>query len=111
MESNLPDQIDIHYQKSTDYKTITSTGVFGGVTSAAQVDLNFFVDRVVIPTKMAHRLELVDGNAYTLGEVVSSEGKTGSIREVQVGILLDLHIAIGVRDWLNDKISQLQAQR
>ena len=95
-------KIDIKYVKSHDYKASLSTGVYGGITVNGLININFFVDRVIIPS---HQEFEVDENGTVLNQI--SEKKDGdSLREVQYGALLDLNTAKLVVDWLGKKIKE-----
>jgi hypothetical protein len=97
-------KVKIKYIKSNDFKTSLSTGVYGGITNNGLINMNFFVDRVIIPT---HEQYEVNENGVVQGhpEIV----KDGDlIREVQYGGLFDLSTAKIVQTWLNQKIKELE---
>ena len=43
-----------------------------------------------------------------VGPTIASEGKSGIIRELQLGVVMDLDCATAVRDWLSERISDIK---
>jgi hypothetical protein len=101
-----PKRVRFEFIKSPDYRTITVDGVFGGISPRGAVFASFFVERPSIPTVTVYELE----NGRLGSEVKELRvDREGIVREVQVGLVLDLEAATRVRDWLNNRIDQLSA--
>ncbi len=98
-------KLETHFLKSSDFKTIYGSGVFGGITPQGLININFFTERVPLPTKIV--LE-VDESTGQVGGEIEREGKEGIVREVNCGILLDISAAKQLLTWLEDKIHQYE---
>lgn len=99
-------ELETHYVKSSDFRTVLGTGVFGGVTTNGLVNANFFTDRVPLPTKISLSVNETTGE---VGDELYREGKNGVIREVQFGVIMDVETARIVRDWLTKNIELIDA--
>ena len=107
-DSNTPDkkiaELVLNYIKADNFHSVLSTGVIGGITINSLIDLNFFTDRVTIPKSVT--LE-VDENGQQ--KEISRDTKTGVIREVQFGVLMDVNTAKTLVEWLNNNIKLIEA--
>jgi len=95
-------KIDTHFIKNNDFRTILTTSVYGGITINGLINANFCVDRTVIPLKTVSTIEGV-----TLAEK-QRESKEGIIKEVQIGVLMDITMAKQTIDWLQKQIKQVE---
>lgn len=98
-------EIELHYLKTNSYRSFHVDGVFGGITPRGNIYMELFLERSPTPKKTIHKLN-DDG---LLGKEVSREGKTGLIREIEAGLVLDLATAEIVNDWLAKKIKMLKS--
>lgn len=98
-------EIELHYLKANSYRSFHVDGVFGGITPRGNIYMELFLERSPTPKKTIHKLN-DDG---LLGKEVSREGKTGLIREIEAGLVLDLATAEIVNDWLAKKIKMLKS--
>ncbi len=103
-EEDNDNSIKFNYIKSPDFRSVLTTGVIGGITPNALIDINFFVDRVVIPKSITYGVSDV---GQVLGEEVR-EGKDGVVREVQVGTIMDVNTAKNLVLWLQNKIEIIE---
>ncbi len=97
-------KIITHYIKNNDFKTIFSTGMYGGITINGLINVNFCVDRTAIPTKTESAVDL---NTNTLKEE-KKESRDGIVKEVQIGVLMDVNMAKHTVAWLQQQIKQLE---
>ncbi|HEW79058.1 MAG TPA: hypothetical protein ENH34_03705 [Phycisphaerales bacterium] len=97
-------EIELHYLKRNNYRSFHVDGVFGGITPRGNIYMELFLERGPTPKKTIHQVN-DDG---LLGKEVSREGKTGLIREIEAGLILDLATAEIVNDWLAKKIKTLK---
>lgn len=96
--------IKIKYIKSYDYKTVLTTGIYGGLANSGLINANFFTDRTIIPKSQT--IEINDA-----GEPIGIpiEEKDGDMtREVQIGLLMDANTAKAVVSWLQAKIDEFE---
>lgn len=101
-----PGKLEIHYIKNNDFRTLFGSGVFGGVTPQGLVNVNFFTERAAIPSKVVYAVNGLE-DPLQMTEI-EREGKEGVIREVHFGVLMDINMAISFREWLDNKIQQIQ---
>lgn len=100
-----PNRVTYHYIKSNHFRVAHADGVWGGVTPHGTIHANFYSERGPIPSRIVH--EIRDGSIGP--EVIEErEVKSGPVREVEVGVVMDLATAKAFRDWLDEKIQGLQ---
>ena len=97
--------LEFHFLKTQSYRTYHVDGAFGGVTPRGGLYVEFYIERLATPKLIVQELNS-DG---TLGEMVSSDGKKGIIREIECGIALDLGGAKALNEWLSNKITELES--
>lgn len=105
----MPDErtkLQFHFIKTNQYRDIRLDGAHGGVTPHGQIFAALYSERSPIPQVTVHPVN-ADG---TLGDEIREErrGKQGIIRDVEVGLLMDLQAAQNFQKWLGDQITQLQ---
>lgn len=103
-EDNKLSQITFNYIKADNFHSVLSTGVVGGITVNALIDMNFFTDRVTIPQKITLEINK-DGS---VAKEINIETKSGTVREVQFGVLMDVTVAKSLISWLNEKIKIIE---
>lgn len=96
-----------HYIKNPNFRVIHADGAIGGITPSKFIHFSLYSERPAIPQTITHKLN-PDG---TLGEVTSSTGKQGMIREMDVDIIVNLEAARSLRDWLDQTIHALEEQQ
>ena len=95
-----PKNLDIHYIKTASYRTYHVDGVFGGATASGQIYAEFFVQRPVTPQTIRYAVT-PEG---MIADELSQEGKSGIVREIEAGIVMDVSMAIALKDWLEKSI-------
>lgn len=100
MGSN-PKNITFRYVYPEDLRDFYVNGAFGGVTPRKEIYVHFYSERHPIPKTVTHKIK-EDG---TLGEPQSKETGGDVVRLIQASIVMDLKTAVGIRDWLNDRIA------
>ena len=103
-EPKTPENIELQYLKTSNYRTYYVSGVFGGGTPNGNIYMELFVERAPTPKIVVHKL----GKNGSLGEEIKREGKTGIIREVEAGLVMDLKTASLLKEWLSEKIEQIE---
>lgn len=101
---SLPQEITYHYIKSNFFRVIHADGVIGGVTPAGNVHLAFYSERPAIPQMMKAAVT-PEGK---LGETIGSSGKAGIAREMDVDVQLSRQAVIQLRDWLSERIVEIE---
>lgn len=99
-EKSHEKEFEIKYVKSTDFKNYFSTGVIGGGTLNGLININFFVDTIKLPERVARKIK----DDLISNEETKPKTALGSIRELQVGILVDINTAKKIEKWLHERI-------
>ncbi len=97
-------RLKFDYLKSPQYRTVLCEGAIGGVTPQGKIFASFYNERGPIPRSTTYALA-PDGAL----ELTESEGRTAIVRELEVGVYLDLNAAESLRDWLDNLIKALKS--
>jgi hypothetical protein len=109
MNEPVSNKLRIEYQKSQSFRVIHADGAYGGTSPRLQLFIAFYNERFPIPKVLTYE---TDAAGAPLEELVSErESKEGVIREVEVGITMDLNAAKGFAEWLNERVSELEKKR
>jgi hypothetical protein len=105
----MPDSpvVRFHYLKSNAYRVIHVDGIVGGQTPTGLLHFSFYTERLPIPTLVEHAATDLGGGQMRLGKEIRREGKDGIVRDVEVGVIMTVDMAMKLRGWLDDKISKL----
>lgn len=99
-------QVSFHMVKGTGYQTYHADGAIGGITPQGKVFASFYVERGAIPQTIYHELD----DQGRVGSEIGTEGKSGIVREMTCGVILDIRTARGLKDWL-EKLLEDQEQK
>lgn len=104
MDKKTPKSVTFIYQKTPNYHAYNVDGVFGGLSPKDKIFIEFFSEKFATPTVEKHDL-LENG---TLGKITEKEQEKGIIREIEMGVYLDIPTAISLANWLNQRIEQFK---
>lgn len=99
-------KVKFDYIKSNFFRVIHADGVWGGIgPTLNDIKMVFFNERPAIPQQVTH--EIKDG---VLGEEIKEErvSRNSIIREVEVNVIMNIHVARAVKKWLEDKINAIE---
>jgi len=99
-------EIEFHYLKTNSYRSFHVDGIFGGITPKGNIYMELFLERAPTPKSIVREFN-DDGS---LGKELSRQCKTGLIREVEAGVVVDLATAEAIRNWLTNKIKVLKSR-
>ena len=104
--SEIPTKIRFHYIKANGFRVIHIDGAHGGITPRGAIFAALYSERSPIPETTTHPIA-EDG---TLGEENKEDRKAreGIVREVEVGIMMDLGSAEAFHQWLGNHIKTLK---
>jgi len=102
----IPKQLDIHYVKTSNYRTFYIDGLFGGLTPNGKIYMETFLQRQPTPQLIQHAIN-EDG---TLGKELKRIGKEGFIREIEAGMVFDLQTAKIMIEWLQSQVKEFEEQ-
>jgi hypothetical protein len=98
--------IRVDYLKSTLFRAIHVDGAWGGITPTGSINLVLYSERAPIPKQSSYKVA-EDGTLSELREMRVARDVV-AIREVEVSAVLNEAVAIHLRDWLSERIEQLQ---
>lgn len=109
MSEEMPTSVPFHYIKSNLFRVIHTDGAVGNIAPSGLIFVGLYSERSAIPQMMVHD---VTGTGQVGPERPSERvGKTGIVREVEVGATMSVETAITFVAWLQEKIDLLQKIR
>lgn len=104
------DKYRADYIKSNYFRVVHADGVFGGLTPRGYIQLDIWSERQPIPKQSVYPLTR-EGDGGSLGDELMSEriARDAAIREVEVGIVVDIPLAKSLIKWLQDRVAQAEA--
>lgn len=109
MNESIPNTLRIEYQKSQSFRVIHADGAYGGTSPHLQLFIAFYSERFPIPKVLTY--EVSASGAPEREIVAERESKEGVIREVEVGVTLDINAAKGFATWLAQEVAELEKRR
>ncbi len=97
-------KVTFSYERSPGYRNIHASGIYGGATIQGDIYLAIFVDKPALP--ISSTLQLDEHNRSMPPE--SFNASRAPVREVEVGIVMDVALAKSTIDWLQDKINSIE---
>lgn len=105
-ETKAPTQIRFDFEKSHFFRTIHVDGVFGGPTPQGLIQLAFYSERLPVPKTVTHEVTEQGMLGPEIGAVRVS--RTSIYRELEINAMMTPDVARALRDFLNEKIEQLE---
>ena len=96
--------VTFEFTQSQHHRVIHVDGAWGGITAQGLIAMDFFSEYKSPPDSIRFQFE-VGKPATELARV----GGDAFIREREVTAILNLQTATAIRDWLNQKIGELDA--
>lgn len=100
-------KIDIHYIKNPGYRQIHADGAYGGITTRSKVNINFYAERKNIPKSEQYTVSDEGGLSEKIS--TSADSKDGIIREVELGVYMDVEVAKSLISFIQTKIDLLES--
>ena len=99
---NTPTELKVRYIKSNFFRVVHSDGAFGGFTPQGNIFVGIYNERAPIPDVTYQAIE----GGIVRKDIVEhrQDGKTEIIRELEVGLTMDINVAKSLLDWLKEKI-------
>ena len=94
--------ISFDFIKSSAYRVVHADGAWGGLNVRGNIFMAFYVERPAIPTRITNAIT-PEGR---LGEELSREQRPAVVREVEVGVVMDLVSAKSLHDWIGAKLEE-----
>lgn len=100
------DTVTFHLIKSPHFQTLQVDGAVGNLTPSG-LSLTFYVERVALPKMMTYEVQ-GDGS---LGTLVSAQGKSGIVRELQSSFVLDAATARSLVELLGTILKNFESEK
>ena len=103
----LSSKITFNYIKSNHFRVVHADGVMGNETPGNDLFIGFYNERIPLPDALTYEID-EEGN---LGKEILEERNVktdGILREVEVGVVLDLDMAKALVLWLSSMIQQIE---
>jgi hypothetical protein len=102
-------ELEFDFEKSNYFRVIHVDGVYGGVSPSSQLlHMAVFNERQPIPKKVFHKL--TDGVPQP-ENLKKRQMRPGLFREVEADLVLSMEMAVVLRNWLDEKITEMQNVR
>jgi len=106
MSEEMPTSVPFHYIKSNLFRVIHTDGAVGNVAPSGLIFVGLYSERSAIPQIMVH--EITDTGQVGSERTSERVGKSGVVREVEVGATMSLETAVSFVAWLQEKIDLLR---
>ncbi len=112
-EQPAEQRLKVDYIKSNFFRVIHADGLFGGLTPRGNIQMEIWSERQPIPRQSSYRVIVEGDGSPVLGDEVMDErqSREAFIREVEVGIVIDLELAKSMIDWLKTRVAALEEAR
>ena len=106
--------LNINYLKPASFREVPCDGVIGSVTPHQKLWIAFYSERAAVPQVVRHKL--VPGDAVgelrlAPGDVgVPIEGRSGLVRNMEVGVYMSLATAEELHRWLGEQVAALKGE-
>ncbi|OBQ51574.1 hypothetical protein [Halodesulfovibrio spirochaetisodalis] len=103
----LPSKIRFEYDIREGVKQQYTHGVWGGINSQAEIEMNFYTESDKLPA-FSERTINPDG---TLGpELIAQTEEKTLVRDVHSRIVMNYHAAQALRQWLDEKLATIETE-
>jgi hypothetical protein len=96
--------IKFNYIKSAQFRVVHADGAYGGVTPRGYIHASLYSERRPLP--QVTEVSILPGDQ--LGEEKPVFQKDDIVRELEVGLVMDLAAAKAFHDWLGKKIQTVE---
>jgi hypothetical protein len=106
MSEETPTSVPFHYIKSNLFRVIHTDGAVGNIAPSGLIFVGLYSERSAIPQMMVH--EVTETGQVGPERLSERVGKSGIVREVEIGATMSVETAITFVAWLQEKIDLLQ---
>jgi len=99
------ESIKFDYIKSNFFRVVTVDGGTVSLTAQGKIFLTLYNERLPIPRQLTYKI-LPDN---TLGELVDIISREGYVREVEIGVVIDVSVAEKICDSLSQGIQGIKS--
>ena len=91
--------IQIAYRQSPTYRNLYVSGAYGGLTPTGEIFMGIYSQRLHFPQASSVEVD-PSGNSKEVDFVTDQ----GLVRDMEVGLMMDIGTAKAVHDWLHAKL-------
>jgi hypothetical protein len=107
-EGQLPSSVTLNYIKSNYFRVIHADGAIGGFTPKGEMFVSLYNERPPLPDVTVQAIE----NGQLGAEILEQRrGTEGILREVEVGVVMDVNVAKALVAWLTERINVADQMR
>ena len=101
-------EIDFNYIKGSNFRVVHADGAMGNETPSGNLFLVFYSERFPLPDSQTFG---ISEEGRVIGEITEKRkvNSNGVMREVEVGVMLDINVAKGMVVSLTHLIRQLES--
>ncbi len=97
--------VKFDYLKSSQFRTVRSDGVWGGVNGHLDIVMSFYSERPPIPQQVTH---LIEGERLGRELEQNRISRDSIIREVEICVSMNVEVAKALRLWLDERIMVIE---
>ena len=97
-------QIEYKYRESPIFRNVHASGAYGTILPNGTIYMAVYSEHAHLPTTSRITVN-ADGVVVEAERMSTPEGL---MRDVEVALMFDLNTAVGLRQWLDDKISTME---
>lgn len=109
MSEDVPTSVPFHYIKSNLFRVIHTDGAVGNIAPSGLIFVGFYSERGAIPQMMVH--DVTDSGQIGSERISERVGKSGIVREVEVGATMSVETATTLVAWLQERIDLVKKIR
>ena len=109
-EQKMPSKIKFNYIKSNHFRVVHADGVIGNGTPRNDLFMSFYSERIPLPDVLTYE---IDKRGKVGKELLEERDikSDGIIREMEVGVVVDLDMAKALVVWLASVIQQIEGNK
>lgn len=103
-EPEKPKDIEFFFEIDKDYRIVAANGVWGGITTRGDIQLDFLVEKQAVPESIRNEITEQGG----LGREIARTPPARFVRRMQFGVLLSVAAAEVVANLITSKIEEFK---
>lgn len=107
-EELMPTRIRYNYEMDKKARLCTAHGVWGGINSQGEIEINFYSESDAIPD-FTEQILAPDGS-FGHEILPSTDEQHNVIRHIHSRVLLNYNTARAVVEWLEDRLDELEQE-
>jgi hypothetical protein len=110
VKQEIPSKIKFNYIKSNHFRVVHADGVIGNGTPRNDLFMSFYSERIPLPDVLTYE---IDKRGKVGKELLEERDikSDGIIREMEVGVVVDLDMAKALVVWLASVIQQIEGNK